>query len=320
MAIDWNAWRPRLLYSAFFAAAFVFALRQTLPVEAAKERLILEAARQGWQVTAGDAGPAGMLGLSLKDVVLKDREGLSVRMDQLDVTVPLGGLLAGKKRVALEARLYDGLVHTTLEPWTGPRTVAFRAEHVDLGQALPLRKAAGADLEGVLTGQGRFTLPADEKGKPAGELDLTVKGAGLAAGKLALGPMGALTVPRTGFGDLVATAKLDAGKGTFEKLSATGGDVELRADGLAFTVQQKLEYAPLFGKATVKASDAFLQKPEVKSVKPLLDAALGGAGPAGWSLQITGSLGHPQVGRGAAGGGPALPGAPAPIRPVPGRP
>jgi len=312
MVVNWSAWRPRLLYGAFFVAAFLLALRQTFPVEAVKERLIVEASRQGWQLSAVEAGPAGVVGVGLRDVTLKDRSGLSIPMDALDVTLPVGALLTGHRRAAVTARLYDGRIRGTFDLAAGPRTVDLLVEKVDLGQALPLRKAAGLDLEGVLSGGGQVVLPADEKGRPTGQVELTVAGLGLAAGKL---PGIGLTLPKLGFGNAVATLKLDAGKGTFEKLSATGGDADLVADGLSFTLQPKLEYAPLFGRATIKPSDAFLQRPEGKTFKPLLDAALGGGGAGGWTVQVFGSLGHPQV-RAGAGGAPGMPGAP--IRPAPG--
>ena len=308
MAVNWSAWRPRLLYGAFFLAAFLLALRQTFPVEALKERLIVEAARQGWQLSAGEAGPAGVVGVGLRDVTLKDREGLSIPMEALDVTLPVGSLLTGRRRATVTARLYDGRVQATFDLAAGPRTVDLVAERVDLGQALPLRKAAGVDLEGVLSGKGQLVLPADDKGKPTGQVEATVTGLGMAAGKVSVGGMGGLSLPKLSFGALAATLKLEGGKGTFEKLSATGGDAELTADGLSFTLQPRLEFAPLFGKATLKASDAFLARPEGRTFKPLLDAALGGSqGGAGWSLQVYGSLGHPQLRPGAPGAAGATP-------------
>jgi type II secretion system protein N len=303
MAVNWSDWRPRLLYGAFFLAAFLVAMRQTLPVEAVKERLIVEAARQGWQLSVGDAGPAGVVGVGLRDVTLKDREGLVLPVESLDVTAPVWALLTGRRRATVTARLYDGHAQATFDLAAGSRSVDLVVDKVDLGQALPLRKAAGVDLEGVLSGTGQVVLPADEKGKPTGQVDLTVTGFGMASGKLPIPGMGAgLTLPKLGFGTLVGSLKLEGGKGTFEKLSATGGDADLVADGLSFTLQPKLEFAPLFGRATIKPSEAFLQRPEGRNFKPLLDAALGGGpGQAGWTLQVYGSLGHPQVRPGAAG-------------------
>lgn len=317
MTVDWSAWKPRLLYGAFFVAAFLLALRQTFPVVAVKERLIVEAARQGWQLSAADASPAGVIGVGLRDVTVKDKAGLAIPMDELDVTLPVAPLLLGRRRATVAARLYDGRVEGTFDLAAGPRAVDLVVEHLDLAQAVPLRKAAGVDLLGVVSGGGRVVLPGDEKAKPTGQLDLTIQDLGMAAGQVSLpGLGGGLTLPKLSFGKLEAALKLDAGRGVFERFTATGGDADIVADGLAITLQPRLEFAPLSGRLTIKPSDAFLQRPEGKTFKPLLDAALGGGqGKDGWVVQVSGSLGHPQVRPGAAGGPVA------PIRPPPqGRP
>ena len=44
MTLQLKPWHRRAAYGLFAAAAFFFALRQTFPREAVKERLVLEAA------------------------------------------------------------------------------------------------------------------------------------------------------------------------------------------------------------------------------------------------------------------------------------
>jgi type II secretion system protein N len=301
VTVNWSLWRPRLLYGAFFVAAFLLALRQTLPVEAAKERLILEAGQRGFEVDAAEVGPAGLVGVGLKDVTLKDKTGLTVALDRLDASVPLWPLVTGKRRVALSARLYDGSVRGTFDLAGSPQVMELQIDRVDLSQAVALRKASGVDFSGLVSGGGHVSVPADEKGRAEGRMDLSVKAAGVNGGSLPMGNMGGLTLPKVALGDLTAVLKVENGKGTFEKLGTAGGDVDLAADGLYFVVQPRLEYAPLFGKVAVRLSEAFAQKPENKVFKNLLDAALGQAkGPGGYQLQVFGSLGHPQV-RPAAG-------------------
>lgn len=303
-AIDWTVWKPRLLYGAFFAAALLLALRQTFPAEAVKERLVLEAAQRGWQVNAAEAGPAGLIGVSLKDVTLKDREGLTIPVEQLDASLAVWQLLRGRRRLAFDARLYDGRVRGTFDLGGGPQAIDLRVDGLDLAQAVPLRKAAGVDLAGVVSGTGSLALGADDKAPAEGRLDLTVKDAGLAGGKLPVAgmPVG-LTLPKVSLGQLTAVLKVAGGKGTFERLAATGGDAELTGDGLYFMVQPRLEYAPVFGKVSFKIAEPFAARPEVRPLKSLLDAALAGSkGRDGaYQLQLFGSLGHPQV-RPAAGG------------------
>lgn len=300
MKVDWTTWRPRLLYGAFFVLAFLFALRQTLPATAIKDRLVLEAAQRGWTLDAAEAGPAGLVGVGLKDVTLKDKAGLSVPVDELAVSLAPGALLRGKLRVALVARLYDGVVRGAFDVKGSPQQVDLTLDQVDLSRAIPLRKAAGVDFDGIASGTASLSLPAEGAGQATGRADLTVSGAGLAGGKLPVpGMAGGLTIPKLSLGQLTAVVKLEGGKATFEKLTTAGGDATLVADGLAVTLQNqpKLEFAPLFGKATLKVEEAFAQKPEGKTLRSLADLALAaGKGKDGaYHLQLFGSLGHPQA-------------------------
>lgn len=298
MTVDWGVWRPRLLYGAFFVLAFLLALRQTLPAAAIKDRLVQEAAQQGWQLDAAEAGPAGLVGVGLREVTLKDQTGLTIPVEALDVSVPVWPLLRGKVRLAVAARLYDGTVKGAFDVTGAPRVVDLALERVDLARAIPLRKALGVDLDGVASGTARLTLPADATSKASGRADLTVAGAGLAGGKVAVpGMAGGLTLPKLSLGQLTASVKLEGGKATFEKLSSAGGDATLVADGLTVTVQPKLEFAPVFGKVSFKVEDAFAQKPEGKTLKSLADLALaaGKSKDGAYQLQVFGSLGHPQA-------------------------
>lgn len=293
--IDLGGWRTYLLYGGFFVVALVLCLRWTMPSEAVLERLSVEAAARGWQLQAGEAGPAGLVGLSLREVTLKDRAGLAIPIDRIDLTVPLWPLLTGKRRVGVEAWLYDGRVRGAFDLAGEPRTYRAEVEGIDLGRVLPLRMASGLDLVGVATGTAQVAWPGDERAKPEGRLTLTVKEAGIAAGKLALPGAGALTLPVAKFGTLGVELVLKDGKGTFERLAATGGDVELTGDGLYFAWQPRLELAPLFGKARLKLAPAFASKPENRGFAALLDAALAGArgGDGTYGLQVFGTLGHP---------------------------
>jgi type II secretion system protein N len=298
MAVDWTVWRPRLAYGAFFLLAFLFALRQTLPAAAIKDRLVLEASQRGWQLDAAEAGPAGLIGVGLREVTLKDGTGLTIPIEALDASLPLWPLLRGKVRLALLARLYDGTVRGTFDLSGAPQAMELAVDRLDLARAIPLRKAAGVDFDGVATGTARLLLPADPKAQPSGQLDLVVAGAGLAGGKLAIpGMAGGLTMPKLSLGTLTVALRLEGGKATFDKLASAGGDATLVADGLAVTVQPKLEFAPLFGKVSLKLAEGFAAKPEGQTLRSLADLALAaGKGKDGaYNLQVFGSLGHPQA-------------------------
>lgn len=317
--LDWKEWKPRLGYAAFFAVAFVLAFRQTFPVEALKERLILEASARGWQVDSADVGPAGIVGMSATDVVLEDRSGLKIALDEVSVSFRLLPLLVGRKSVAFDVRLWDGRIEGTADVGAGDRRVEATVSKLDLARALPLRQASKLELLGTVTGNADVTLPAAPTGKAKGRVELSVAEAGINGGQLPIPGMSSpLTIPRVGLGTLTAHVVLAEGKGTFDKLEARDGDAQLRGDSLYFVPQARLSTSPLYGKIGVRISDAFLDRNA--AFKTMLDLGLRGsrAKDGYYQLQLYGSLGSPQArpvasgGVGAAGlpGIPSAPGLP----------
>jgi type II secretion system protein N len=261
-----------------------------------QERLVHEAALRGWKVSAAQAGPAGLIGLRLDDVTVKDRAGMSIPVDRLEVSLRPLALLVGKVRLALAARLWDGSLKATVDTRGGALDLSLA--HLDLAQAVPLRKAAGLDLTGLASGSAHLTLPADEKGQMEGQAELEVAGAGLAGGKITIpGMAGELTLPKLSLGQLTAKVGIAQGKATFEKLGSAGGDATVNADGLYVVIQPRPEFAPIFGKVSLKVEDAFGARPENRGFKALLDSALAQArGRDGsYQLQVFGTLGHPQT-------------------------
>jgi type II secretion system protein N len=296
---DWILWRPRLAYGAFALFAFVLSLRWTFPAEAMKERLIMEAGRRGWQIDLERVSAAGLLGMSAEDVKLETASGLAVPVEELTASLRLLPLLAGRRSVAFDAAIYDGRVEGTADLSGDARRVVLDLREVDLARALPLRKAAGVELRGKASGKADLTLPDGPDQRPSGRVDLTVAQAGVGGGQLPVpGMASGLTLPPVGLGQVVAALKLADGKGTFEKLEATGGEAEVRAEGLYFVVQPRMEFSPLSGRAKVKVQDAFWSKSgATQGLKGLADAALASSKGAdgAWTFAVTGSVGHPRM-------------------------
>jgi type II secretion system protein N len=296
--LDWIVWRPRLAYGAFALLSFLLALRWTFPTDAAKQRLVLEAAARGWQVDAERVGPGGVLGLSAEGLTVESSSGLRIPVDALTASLRLLPLLGGRRSIAFDASLYDGRVRGTADLSGDQRSVVVTVEGVDLGLALPLRKALGADLLGILEGHADVVIPAAGDQKPTGLVELAIKDAGVAGGQVPIpGMTGGLTLPRASLGAVSARVKLDQGRATFEKLEATGGEAELSTQGLYAMLQPRIEAAPLFGRAKVKTQDAFWAKPQTQGLRSLADAALASSrGRDGaWNFQVAGSVGRPNL-------------------------
>jgi type II secretion system protein N len=296
--IDWTIWKPRVLYGGFAAVAFALSLRCTFPSEAVKERLILEAGIRGWQIEVQDVRAGPLLGARVDGVQLEDRTGLKIPIDAVTISLRFLPLLIGKRVLAFDASLYDGHVAGSADLSGDVRHVTVQVDGLDLARALPLRKAAGMDLQGKLGGAADLSIPVAADEKPTGRIDLAVADAGIAGGQLPIPGMATgLTLPRISLGAVATAVKLEGGKGTVEKLEAKGGEAELTGDGLSVVLQGRPEHYPLFGKARIKFLPAFWTKPATSSFKGLAEAALGSARmpDGGYQLQVFGSLGHPQV-------------------------
>jgi type II secretion system protein N len=231
-------------------------------------------------------------------VKLETATGLAIPVEEVTASLRLLPLLVARRSIAFDADLYDGRVQGTADLSGDARRVVLDVAGVDLARALPLRKASGLELLGKVTGKADLTFPAAPEQRPTGRVDLSVKDAGLGGGQLPLpGMASGLTLPRMGLGAVVAALKVEGGKGTFEKLEATGGDAEIRTEGLGFVVQPRMEFSPLSGKAKVRVKDAFWSRSETQSFKGLADAALASAkgGDGAWNFTVTGSVGHPRM-------------------------
>jgi type II secretion system protein N len=298
MKIVWTRRRVVAAYAVFAVLAFFLSLRLTFPAEAVKERLIMEAGRRGWQIDVERVSAGGLLGVRARGVKLETSSGLAIPIDDVTTSLRILPLLAGRRSIAFDASLYDGRVRGTADLSGDVRGLALDVRGVDLGRALPLRKASGVDLVGTLAGTVDLAVPAAPDGRATGRVELTVKDAGISGGQLPVPSMASgLPLPKTGLGTVVAAVKLADGKGTFERLEATGGDAEIRTAGVSFVVQPRMEFAPLAGSARVKVADAFWARSGMPGLKGLAEAALAQSkGPDGaWAFALTGSVGHPRL-------------------------
>jgi type II secretion system protein N len=310
--------RPRLLYGAFALAAFAFALRATFPAEAVRERLIYEAGARGWQVEVERVRPGALLGVRLDGIAFTDPSGVKVGVERLDASLRILPLLLGRRVLAFQAAFLDGTVKGTTDLSGDARHLLLELKDLDLARALPLRQAAGRDLAGRVAGTADLTLPGGAIEKASGRIALKVTQASAGAGGVAIpGMAGSLPLPAVSFGTAETSARLDQGRAAVEKLEAKGGDVELSADGVMVVLQPRLEYAPISGRAHLKFSPSLWQKPSGASLRPLAEATLASSrGPDGtYLLQLSGSLGHPQLR--AGGAAPPPPPPPAASQPTP---
>jgi type II secretion system protein N len=291
--------KRRLAYAAFTLAAFVFALRQTFPVDAVGERLVLEAAARGWQLRMADVGPAGLAGIRMAGVTLESANGARIPVDELTAKLRLLPLVAGRRAVDFDARLFEGRLRGTAEQGASSQRLVARLDGVDLGRAAAMRRLVGVDLAGAVSGDVELAMDLKDPAKSTGRIDLGVTQAAIQGGEVPVAAMGGapLTLPRIGLGTVTAKAAVKEGKAVFETLTAKGEDVDLEGDGLSFPVQPRLEAAPLAGKARLRFAESLWQKNGAGAMRGIVELALAaGKGRDGsYGLQLFGTLGRPQA-------------------------
>ncbi len=299
-----TGWRRRAAYGAFFGVAFVFALQQTFPAEAVRERVVLEAAARGWEVRFGDIAPAGFAGVRASAVVLESRAGLKVPLDEVRASLRLWPLVLGRRGVRFEASLAEGRVSGLAEEGRGRRRLALDARGLELSRSAALRQATGLDLAGALSGDVELTLDDREPAKSSGRLVLEVEGAVLNGGELPVPGMGGgtLTLPRVALGRVSARGTVKDGRALFETLQARGGDVELTGQQVSFPAQANLELAPLSGRLRVAVSEAYWERSGTTGLRGVVEMALAGArgSDGSFGFQLQGTVGRPQASPAAA--------------------
>lgn len=301
--LELKGYRKHAAYAALFLAAFVLSFRETFPAEAIRARLVVEAAAQGWQVKAADAGPAGLMGVRLTGLSAESRDGVRVPVDELRTSFRILPLLLGRRGVDFDARLYGGRIRGVAEETRSTRHLVASVAGVNLAQAAAIKKLTGLDLSGTLAGALDVTLDSREPARSRGVVDLRLERGALLGGQIQLPAFGgALTLPRADLGSVVVQASVKDGKASFDRLEARGPDLELTSEGLAVTLQPRLAYSSLFGKARLRLSDGFWQKSGTTALRGVTEAALAqarGRDGAYW-FQLYGTLSSPQA---RAGGG-----------------
>jgi type II secretion system protein N len=291
--------KRRLAYAAFALVAFLFALRQTFPVDAVSERLVLEAAARGWQLRMADVAPAGLVGVRMEGVTLEGANGARIPLEQVTAKLRLLPLVVGRRALDYDARLYEGEVRGRAEESGSSQRLVARVDGVELGRIVAMRPLTGVDLAGAVSGDVDLAIDLKEPAKSSGRIDLAVAGAAIQGGEVKVAAMGGgpLTLPRIGLGAVTAKADVKDGKATFETLTATGGDVELQGEGLYFVVQPRLARAPLFGRARLRFSDALWQRNGTSGLRGIVEMALASAKArdGSYALQLFGTLSAPQA-------------------------
>lgn len=293
-----EGWKRTAAYAAFFVLAFVWALHATFPVEAVKERIILEAAAQGWQVRLNDLAPSGLLGVRAREVTVQTRDGGRIPVDEARVSLRLLPTVMGRRAFNFSASIFDGAVDGYSDQGKNVHRFQLKATGLDLARAAVLRKATGLDLMGKLDASVDVSLDARDPAKNAGLVSLGVKGVGIKGGSVPVPGMGGgLTVPPVGLGDFTMSGTVKGPRADLGKIEARGGDVEITGEQTFVQLLPKVDNSPISGRARVRIADALWQKGTASALRPVIELGLSSArmSEGVYGFQIYGTLGSPQA-------------------------
>jgi type II secretion system protein N len=301
--IDPRKWKLRAgqrtaAYVAFFALAFVVALRLTFPVEAVRERLILDAGARGYQIKVNDLSASGLMGVRARQVTVTTSEGTRIPFEELTVGLRLWPTLLGRRAFSYDASLFEGRIVGFTEASKTTERYQARVTGIDLARAGVVRAATGLDLAGILSGNLDVTLDPKDPSKSTGSMDFQVKDGAILGGKIPVpGMEGGLTVPPVKLGAIVARGAVKGGRADFGTLESKGDDVDILAEQVFIQLQPRFEHSALSGRARVRPTETFWRKEQVAPLKPLIDMGLAAARgkDGGYGFQIYGTVGKPQA-------------------------
>lgn len=151
-------------------------------------------------------------------------------IERATARIELWPLLTGRVQVSFHAEAFGGEIEGSV-PVQGKGDVDVSLENVDLAQVGIIKTYLTMPLRGIATGE--LSLARGEGGKlskSTGALNLVIDDAVIGDGKSKVANM--ITMPPAKLGKIEIAAEAEAGQLKLSKFGASGGDLELSAEGL----------------------------------------------------------------------------------------
>lgn len=132
-------------------------------------------------------------------------------------------LFMGRPGLHLRARLYDGMVKTTLRQHAGIIDLGFDVDAINPAQCVPLR-SLGAIVEGRLSAVGTAHIVSPNFTDNSAEMTLDARQAVITL-------INGIGFPPVELGKVTGALQLSDGTLTIQRAQATGGDAEIEAAG-----------------------------------------------------------------------------------------
>jgi len=234
-----------LLYPLFYLVALVCSLSLTFPYDRLKERLIAEfnsrqPAGTGSRLEVDAMSGYWLSGVEAQGVRLvpptpvqsgdtKAKAPAPIELADIHVRLSLLRLLVGTTHLNFGGDAFGGSVSGYTSDADGARHISIELDGVNVNDLPVLREAVGLPMEGKLSGMVELKLPESKLSKAEGKIDLTIVDLAIGDGKAKI--RDTIALPKVAAGELTLVAEASDGRLKIEKLSASGKDLELAADG-----------------------------------------------------------------------------------------
>jgi type II secretion system protein N len=236
---------PKLAYPLAYLFFLVVFLSWTFPYEKLKERIVttFNAQQRGssapTELQIDDLDSSWLTGVKAKGVRLispssdPKKAPAEIRIDEARARISLLGLLVGNKDVSYRIDAFDGTIKGSFEDSGKERNIDVTFDGVDMSKIEAIAANAGFPLEGRLFGTLTLQLPEGKASKANGAVNLEIRDmfAGNAKELTVKTPLGPFTLPRLKVGTFTVTGDAKDGILKINKVSATGGDVDVNGDG-----------------------------------------------------------------------------------------
>jgi type II secretion system protein N len=288
-------------YPLLALVTFVFAAHCTFPYERVKDRYIVEALSDKYDVSVMSVErsflPGGMI---LRSVALRTRptrpeeKPTTLFFDQIRVDLGLFAMLRGKVSVDIEAAIGGGTIEGSVEASKSEVKVSFNTAALPLATLPGVREAVGLPMAGGLHADIDMILPQGRWDRAEGKISLGCPGCTIGDGETKIKPRAppggrmnmqmaafagdGLTVPRLNLGNLSASIKIANGRGVVEDFKASSADGELDLQAVLRFGRQLKEASFESGCMKFKLTEALKQRepsfgnlPEFMRMSPQAD-------------------------------------------------
>lgn len=230
---------------AYLGLLLVFA-RITFPFERLRDRLVNDFnTRQApnSRLKIGELNGYWLAGVSASKIELTDtpkpKPGLpapgteskpkTLLVDSAHISVSLLRLLVGTTAVSFGADAFGGDLNGTVSSSSSELNYDLELNKLSVGEVPFLDDLVGLPMKGGLDGQLELSLPEKSWAKAEGKVAMTITGLKVGDGKAKV--LNAIALPEMSVGTVTFTAAVTSGRLKVEKLSASGGDLDLTVDG-----------------------------------------------------------------------------------------